>query len=425
MSLPRLRHNIVALGALQIANYLIPLVTLPYLTRVLGVVPFGKVAFVLAVMAYFVLLTDYGFSWSATRQIAAHRDDHHFVSSVFSSTWSAQWLLALVSGLILIVAVATIPLLRQDASLYLTGFSIVIGNVFLPIWLLQGLERMREVAIIQVTGRLLALPPLFLFVKSPQDAIWAIALAGAGPLIAGLLTLYWVGRSRLILWQRPTWIKTINALREGGPLFLSRISISLYTIITPLALGAISGTTAVGYFSLADRIRCAAQALLAPLSQALFPRMSHLYKHDPLSAHHLLKRSTLVIIALSGIASLFIWGAADWIILLLGGEQFVPAATVLRWLAFLPLVIGLSNVFGVQIMLPNGLNWLFNKILGTAAVFSLLIIVPLIFWKDAEGAAIATFATEVFVTITMAVFVYRHGYHKARTTRPVPFEQEQ
>jgi PST family polysaccharide transporter len=425
MSLPRLRHNIAALGALQIASYLIPLVTLPYLTRVLGVVAFGKVAFVLAVMAYFVLLTDYGFSWSATRQIAAHRNDHHFVSSVFSATWSAQWLLAFISGLTLIIAVTAIPQLKQDSSLYLTGFTLVIGNVFLPVWLLQGLERMREVAVIQVSGRLLALPPIFLLVKSPQDAIWAIALTGLGPFIAGLFTLYWIGKKRLILWQCPTWSQTFGALREGGPLFISKVSISLYTIITPLALGSISGITTLGYFSLADRIRSAAQALLAPISQALFPRMSHLFKYDPLSAHNLLKRSTLVIIALSGMTSSFIWGAADWIILLLGGKAFASAAATLRWLAFLPLIISLSNILGVQIMLPNGLNRQFNKILGTAAAFSLLIIIPLIFWKSAEGAAISTLLTEAFVTITMVVFVYKHGYHKPKTTFPIPFDQKQ
>lgn len=412
MSLPRLRHNMAALSVLQVANYLIPLITLPYLTRVLGVVAFGKVAFVLAVMAYFVLLTDYGFSWSATRQIAARRDDHIFVSSVFSATWSAQWLLAFISGLILIIAVANIPLLTQDASLYLVGFSLVIGNVFLPLWLLQGLEHMKEVAAIQLTGRLCTLPLFFLLVKSPQDAIWAVALTGVAPFIAGLLTLYWVVRKRLVLWQRSTWPQTINALREGGLLFLSRISISFYTIITPLALGAISGVTAVGYFSLADKIRLAAQALLTPISQAIFPRMSHLYKHDSRAAHHLLKRSSLIIIALSSVVSLCIWITADWIILLLGGEAFAPAAKTLRWLAFLPLVIGLSNICGVQIMLPNGLNRLFNRILGAAAVLCLLIIVPLISWKGSEGAAIATFMTEVFVTLTMLAFVYKRGYYK-------------
>lgn len=414
MPRPRLRHNIAALGALQAANYLIPLVTLPYLTRVLGAEGFGKFAFVLAVMAYFVLLTDYGFSWSATRQIAAHRDDRSLVSSVFSATWSAQWVLALISGLILVASVTTIPLLRQDAGLYLAGFTLVVGNVFFPLWLLQGLERMREVAIIQVVGRLVALPPLFLFVKSTEDAIWAVTLTGAGPIIAGMLSLYWISRKRLIEWRRPTLAQMLSALRGGGALFLSKIFISIYTILTPLALGAISGTTAVGYFSLADRIQRAAQSLLLPISQALFPRMSHLYKHDPISAHHLLKRSTLIIIALSGTVSLLIWTTADWIIFMVGGVEFAAAAAVLRWLAFMPLIIGLSNVFGVQIMLPNGLNRLFNGILGTAATLALLLMVPMIYWKAAEGAAIAGFIAETFITVAMAAFLYKLGYHKAK-----------
>lgn len=414
MPRPRLRHNIAALGALQAANYLIPLVTLPYLTRVLGAEAFGKFAFVLAVMAYFVLLTDYGFSWSATRQIAAHRDDRSLVSSVFSATWSAQWVLALISGLILVASITTIPLLRQDTGLYLAGFTLVVGNVFFPLWLLQGLERMREVAIIQVIGRLVALPPLFLFVKSTDDAIWAVTLTGAGPVIAGMLSLYWISRKRLIEWRRPTLMQMLSALRGGGALFLSKIFISIYTILTPLALGAISGTTAVGYFSLADRIQRAAQSLLLPISQALFPRMSHLYKHDPISAHHLLKRSTLIIIALSGTVSLFMWTTADWIVFMVGGVEFAAAATVLRWLAFMPLIIGLSNVFGVQIMLPNGLNRLFNGILGTAATLALLLMVPMIYWKGAEGAAIAGFIAETFITIAMAAFLYKLGYHKAK-----------
>lgn len=413
MAPPRLRHNVAALGALQIANYLIPLLTLPYLTRVLGVTAFGELAFVLAVMAYFILLVDYGFSWGATAQIAAHRNDINFISSVFNATWTAQWVLVLISGAILIIGIASLSFFSPNAPLYLTGFSLVISSVLMPLWLLQGLERMHEVTLFQVSGRLMALPPLFLFVKSPQDTIWAIAFTGAGPLLGGLLSLYWIRKKRLILWQRPSWSQTMNALRTGRPLFFSKISISLYTLMTPLVLGAISGPSALAYFSLADKIRSAAQALLMPISQSLFPRLSHLFKHYPHSAHQLLKRSSLVVVVLSGATSLFLWVAADNIILLLGGAAFTPAATVLRWLACLPLVVGLSNIFGVQVMLPNGLHRQFNKILGAAAVFSLLILVPLIIWKAAEGAAIATLLTEIFVTVAMANFVYRHGYHKA------------
>src|ERR1022692_135388 len=125
---PRLRHNIAALGASQIANYLIPLITLPYMTRALGVEAFGKVVFVQALMALFVMLTEYGFSWSATQQIAANRNDHQIISSIFSATWAAQWLLATASLILLGIAVCAIPLLQKNAELNLMGALIVIGN---------------------------------------------------------------------------------------------------------------------------------------------------------------------------------------------------------------------------------------------------------------------------------------------------------
>lgn len=407
MAVPRLRHNIAALGALQAANYLIPLVTLPYLTHVLGVEAFGKFALVLAVMAYFVLLTDYGFSWGATRQIAAHRDDRKVVSSVFSSTWGAQWMLALISGLLLVASIATIPFLREDALLYLVGFTLVLGNVLLPIWLLQGLERMREVATIQILGKIAALLPLFFLVENPGDVVWALALAGAGPIIGGLISLYWISRTGVVRLERPSWPSTLNALRDGGTLFLSKISISLYTMLTPLILGAISGVSAVGYFTLADRVRRAAQAMLEPISQAVFPRLSNLYPKDQSAARQLVQRSGLLVIALAAGISLFLHLAADWIVLILGGPEFGAAAGVLKWMAVLPLVMALSNIMGVQIMLPNGLSASFNKIVGGAAVFGLLIVLPLIHWRAAEGAAMATVLTEAFVALAMTGYLLK------------------
>ena len=406
MALPRLRHNIAALSALQAANYLIPLITLPYLTRVLGVEAFGKYALVLAVMAYFVLLTDYGFSWSATRQIAAHRDEQAFVSGVFSATWYAKCLLALISGLILIGAVRLVPVLQQDAGLYLAGFSLVVGNLLMPMWLLQGLERMREVAIIQVFGRIVALLPLFLLVKTPQDVAWAVFYAGAASIVGGIVSLVWISHSRLIQWERPKWGSMLKVLREGGELFLSKLYISAYTLLAPLVLGVISGTTSVGYFALADRILRVAQALLEPITQALFPRLSHLYGKDRRAATSLVKRTAAIIVALSGLTGLLLWVAADWIIELLGGGEFAPASAVLRWLAVVPMVMGLSNVLGVQIMLPNGLSRAFSQIAGFAAVLGILVISPLVYWKDAQGAAMAILLVELFITTAMGVYLY-------------------
>lgn len=415
MPTPRLRHNIAALSVLQAANYLIPLITLPYLTYVLGVTAFGRFSFVLAVMAYFVLVTDYGFSWSATHQIAAHRDDPRVVSEVFSATWYAKCFLAFLSGLVLIGAVCLVPVLHRDATLYLAGFSLVIGNLLMPVWLLQGLERMREVAIFHVVGRVTALLPLFLLVKTPEDAAWAVFYAGAASIIAGVIALLWISRSRLIRWEKPKWAAMLMTLREGSVLFLSKLYGSSYTLVAPLVLGVVSGTTSVGYFALADRIMRVAQALLEPITQALFPRLSHLYRKDRYAARYLIERTAVIIVLVSGLTSLFLWMAADWVVGILGGGEFEPASEVLRWLAIVPLVMSVSNILGVQFMLPNGLSRPFSRIVGLAAGFGLLIIIPLVHWKGAQGAAAATLLVELSAVLAMAMYLYRiRGAEKAK-----------
>jgi len=202
----------------------------------------------------------------------------------------------------------------------------------------------------------------------------------------------------------------LGALREGGALFGSRVAISLYTTLVPLVLGWVAGPVALAHFNLADKLRSAAQSLLAPLSQALFPRMSYLVHYNGQAAYTLIKRSGFVVIIVAGTASAALWVLAGWLVLLLGGSEFAPAADVLRWLAPLPLVIGLSNILGVQIMLPHGLKRPFNAVLLSAAVVCLALIGPMASYFQAVGAAQTMLAVEVWVTAAMATSLWQRGY---------------
>jgi PST family polysaccharide transporter len=410
MRLPSLRQNIAALGFLQVANYLIPLVTVPYLTRTLGVESYGKVAFVQVVMAYLTLLTDFGFSWSATRSIAANREDYHYISRIFCLTWCAQWLLTLFAFIVLMMAIAITPKLQQDAWLYLVGFASVVGNVCSALWLLQGLERMRELAVIQVTGRIMSLPILFQYVSSSADVIFAIAVIGTSSIVTGLISLYWIKKKCLVSWYRPTIQEISMTLREGSTLFFSRVSVSFYTMLAPLALGIMTNTIAVGYFSLAEKVAALARSILESVSQTLLPRMSYLYENDRVTAQKLFFRSLFFALIITGCLSATLWLCADLIILLLGGSEFAEAAQVLRVIAFLPLLSGLSNVFGVQVMLPNRHNKAFNFILGIAGLFGLCIIWPLSYYHAAIGAAQSMCLVELFVATTMGIYLWRKGY---------------
>lgn len=409
---PRLRYNIIALGLVQAANYVIPLVTLPYLTRVLGIEAYGQVAFAQVLMAYFILFTDFGFAWSATRHIAAHRQDKTHLSRVFINTWTAQWLLLCAAAMAASLIIPFVGNLNEHSRLYAAAFTLVIGSACFPAWLLQGLERLREVAFIQITTRLLGLIPLFFLVKSAEDTVKVMLIQGGSVIAGGLMCVYWIHQKKLVDWHKPSWKQTAQALKDGMPMFGSRLSISLYTTLVPLVLGSVAGSTAVGYFSIADKLRSAAQSMLSPITQALYPRMSHLFSKDPKMAQSLLKRSGMLVCGVAGSASFALWLLSDWLIWLLAGDGYAPAAQVLRWLALLPLVVGMSNLMGVQYMLPKQMNKAFNAILALASIFSLSIVYILINANSANGAAQTLLAVECFVTLSMLLYILKKKFSR-------------
>lgn len=404
-----LKRNVASLSLVLAANTIIPLITLPYLTRVLGPEGYGRIAYVQAVMTYAALFTDYAFSWSAVREVAAVRDDRDALSRVFHSVWAAQWLLTLAAALILGGVALAMGIRGTGLAMHVLGFlAIVLANTLFPLWFFQGLERMGEIAVIQVLTRLLGVPAIFLLIRAPEDAVLALGVQAGVSILAGGSALGYLWRARWIHWATPTWGGIGAALRAGFTLFLSKLGISFYTTLAPLALGLMTGTTAVSFFSLADRVRTAGQSLLSPIATALFPRLSHLYASDRATAARLAARGFLLTLGAALVISAALFVLAGPAIRLLGGAEFESAVPVLRLLAALPLIVGLSNVFGVQIMLANGRTRPFNLILGGAAVLGMLAIWPLTYAFGALGAAASVVGVELFVTATMAAYLSRH-----------------
>lgn len=399
---------------LQVANFLLPLVTLPYLTRVLGVGNFGLVVFVQAVMQYFVLLTGWGFSWSAARRISAQRSDQAAVDGIYSASWTAQFFLLMCSAILLALLVVFIPSIRQHADLYLWGFTAVIGSVFFPVWLLQGLEKMRAAAAVQLIARVSTLPAYFLFVRDAGDADVVVALNGVTTLLTGFLAIFWIRHNSIAQWRHPSAGEVWRALRGGASIFVSQAWVSFYTALTPILLGAIAGTSAVGVFNLADKFRAALLAALSPLSQALFPRMSYLFGHDSGAALRVLRKSGAVLVVCAAVGGIVLFAWSDFVIAMFGGDSFKESANVLKWLSPVPIVVVGSNICGLQIMLPLNKDRAFGAILGVAGGVSLLITVPMIAWQGAVGAAVAIFFTEFFVTAAMVAYLRRLDFFRRR-----------
>src|SRR5690554_3117541 len=148
-----LASNFGYLMLLQIAGYVFPLITIPYLARVIGVDGFGKIAFAAAVMVWFQTVSDWGFNYTATRDVARNRDDKEKVSEIFSNVLWARCLLMIVSFLLLLLAIFIVPIFRDNYAIILVTFLLVPGHIMFPDWFFQAMERMKYITILNQIGR--------------------------------------------------------------------------------------------------------------------------------------------------------------------------------------------------------------------------------------------------------------------------------
>lgn len=409
MKRPSLRGNILSMVVLQLSNYVIPLLTFPYLTRILGVTNFGTYALAFAVTTYLVLVTDWGFPLTASAQIARAGSDREEISRIFWATIAAKAVLGLVMVAGVLGAAVMVPQLRAVGLVLLCASGMVVANVVTVGWCLQGLERLGKFASAAAIGRALTVPATFLLVHGSGDAWIAALIQSGGALIGGMLSILLLVQLRVIGAPNASPRQVITQLREAWPLFLSAISVNLYTTTNTVLLGVLHGPAQVGLFSGADRLRAAAQSAIAPISQAVYPRASRLMHEDEAGAFLFARRllwmqglfTLAITLALAFGASPLIW--------LLAGPGFEGAIPVLRVLSPIPFLVGLSNVFGVQLMLPLGMKRLFSHILLASAVIDLLLVVPLSWRYGAVGTASAALIAELVVVVSMLITLLRAG----------------
>ncbi len=405
----RLQENIAALTLLQVLSYGAPLLTVPYLVRVLEPAQFGLLSFAQGVVLYFDLLTDYGFNFSATRAVASNRHNPGSVSRIFWSTIYAKAILMFASGMALALLVASIPKLRQTPELYAASFLYVIGTAFFPVWLFQGLEQMKTAAVAFGVARLLTVPALFLLVRHEQDYLRAAAIQASVQLTATILIAPALWKRRELSWYPPKLSDIADTFKQGWPLFISGSALYLSTSSTTVILGLVGTRSEIGYFSAADKLIKAVISLLGPVSQALYPHITATKARSPFSALQLIRKSLVSIGLISLFASIATFTLARPVCSLFLGQYFVHSIYVLKWLSPLPLLFGLISVFGTQTMLVFEMDKIISRIMLVSAAAGIPLTLLLASLFGAEGAAAASVVLAMFMVGAMAVMLRLHG----------------
>ena len=404
----QLKTNILSLSVLQVGNYLVPLITLPYLTRVLGVDGFGQVGFATAFTMYFVLFVDWGFNLSSTRDVSVRRADKIARSIIFWETILARLFLTASSAIVLLILTTCITKLEEHSVLYFMGMLQVLASTISTAFYYQGIEQMGAMALINLAVRLSAVPLLIIFVQKADDVVLAFAVQTSCFFIASLLNFILLLRSGELSWARPSFTSAYKRLVAAFPLFLSSAGTSLYTNSNAVILGFVASEAAVGYFVAGFTLVKAVVGLSAPFAQAVFPRVSHLLSNGESLGFTFIKKMVALQVLLGLFLSIGLLAFAPWGVSLLYGDAFQETVFVVAWLSGLPLMVCLASALGMQILVPSGQSQWFAGVLLMCGILNCILLLPLGYAWGAAGAAIVVLCTECGIMVGMAVGVKRN-----------------
>lgn len=395
--------NIATLYSIQVASYVLPLLTIPYLTRVLGTVGWGLVAFSQSFGQYSNLVVEYGFNLSATREVARHRDSRDVLAQLLAGVTGAKSLLTLVAILIAYAGYRWVPVLQANPNLLWASMVASVAQGFNLLWFFQGLERMRVVAALDIAGRIVSTFLVFLVVNTPMDG-WKVLILQGGTSMATTSVAYLLAY-REVPFRWPIMRDVVTALRMGWAMFLSRSAVSLYTTGNAFILGLFVPPQLVGFYAGAEKVIKAVLGLLGPVSQALFPRVSKMV-HTAREEAAVLAKTAIIVLGSGGfLAGGAVWLLAPHLVEIALGPEFGGAVDVLRILALLPALVAASNVLGIQWLLPLGLDRPYTSIIVGGGFVNLSLAIILAPHFAHTGMASAVVASETFVTVAMYLYL--------------------
>jgi len=398
----RLAQNYVSLSVLQVVNYAIPLITLPYLVRVLGVEKFGLVMFAGAFIKYFMLLIDFGFNLSATRSIAVNREDIKKTSEIFWSVIINKTIIMALGFCLLCILVYHFDRFASDRVLYFLAFGMVLGQVYLPVWFFLGMEKMKYLTILNIIAKGIFTVLIFVVVRDSSHYMYVLFVNSVGFMVAGAASFYLVLKHFKLKLIIPSAGVIYGHLKDSAHYFLSQISVMACTSSNAFILGLVSGNQAVAYYAAAEQLYKAMQGIFTPVVDSLYPYMSNernirLYR----------KMYFWVIGAAIGVSGMAVL-LAEPATTLVFGQGFEPTASLLKLFALLMVVSVASMLLGYPCLAAMGHSRSANSSAVIGSVVHLILLMALIPVIGIYQVVIITILSELTVLLIRANAVRQH-----------------
>ena len=397
-----IKKNFLYNVSYQLLNILLPLVTTPYLSRVLGPELVGVYSYTYSITYYFVLFATCGMSTYGVRAIARTMDDRRERSRVFWSAYIAQLLLGL---LVFAVYVGYAAVIHEGGIAISVIWGMYVFSALVDVsWLLFGCNDFKVPTIRSASVRLIQFFAVFIFVQG-KDGLPAYIFINSVGFLANQL-LIWPFIRKHVDFCRPTWREVQVHFIPNIRLFLPVIAVSLYTTLDKIMLGAMSNMTQAGYFEYAEKISRLPLTAITALGTVMLPKMSELIaSNQKARVHQLIEKSAWVMLAVAFAFSFGIMAVGDVFVPVYLGEKFIDAIPLMVIMSVIIPIISVTNIIGKQFMLPSLMDSQYTISLLLGAVVNIVVNLTLIPRFAALGASIGTVAAESTVLVAQAVLV--------------------
>jgi PST family polysaccharide transporter len=341
-------NNFFSLTLLKVLTYILPLITFPYLIRVLGVEKFGLIMFAQATMYYFEIVVDFGFNLSATREVALNAKKVNKLNEIISAVFSIKCFLLIISFLILFTVLSIFDRFTDDYLIYYYSFLKVIAITFFPVWFFQGIEKMKYVTCINIISKSIYTILIFVFIQTESDYLLVPLINGFGFFIGSLLALYYVFKHFKHVFVFNSFAIIKQHFIDSSMFFLSRVSVSLYTSSNTFVLGLVASNLTVGYYAIAEKLYMVIRQLYQPIVQVIYPYIS---KSKNLV---FFKKLYPVVVLLNFIGVYILWVFAPELIYLVSKEYFLESIKVFRILLVVSCIVVPSILIGYPFLAALG-----------------------------------------------------------------------
>ena len=401
-----LKLNFIMNAMLTMSSFIFPLISFPYVSRILGPDGTGKVDFATSLIAYFLMFAQLGIPTYGVRACAKVRDDKHLLTKTTHELLIINLVMSVISYAVLFLALIFVPRLREDRVLYILVSLTIIFNTIGMEWLYKALEQYTYITVRSILFKFVSLAAMFMLVREKDDYViygGITILASSASYLMNFL------HARRYIDLRPMKGYDFRPhLKAVMVFFAMACATTVYTNLDKVMLGVMATNTDVGYYGAAARIKSILVSIVTSLGTVLLPRASYYVQNGQMDAFRKISQKALnfVVVAATPMMLYFILFARQGI-LLLSGEDYLGAVVPMQMIMPTLLFIGLTNILGIQILVPTGREKvvLCSVIVGAAVdlVCNLLLIPRFV----ALGAALSNMLAEAAVLVFQIIALRR------------------